>query len=245
MKRTRRRSQRRTRRQSSCPDLHPADPGATVMIGHPNPTEDMDKRYRPWYERHPERFEEERAQMLARGFTLNEHALATRKAVEFSGQSTVDSSRQLVARYPDAFPSFPPRVFSDTPGKVMVRHHQPDSKEVCLFGPGQPRWSAALPGTAAIDEAEGIIRQFGNGAGTAEHDDVPEPSTAVYHYDPKMSVLVPAGIATRVQPDSTRVVGEFHLRLSNQGGLERGVVFKIRSADMVTKAEELYYSWFL
>jgi hypothetical protein len=204
----------------------------------------MGKWYRPWYEKHPERFEEERAQMLARGFLLNEEALAARRVVEFSGQSTVDSSRPLIVRYPDAFPSFPPRVFSDAPANILARHHQPDSKEICVFGPAQPRWSAELPGAAAIDEAEVVIRQFSDGMRPAEKNDVPEPSTAVYHYDPKISVLVPAGIAVQVQPGSQKLIGEFHLRLSSQGGIERGIVSKIRCSGTVIKAETVYNSWF-
>ena len=202
----------------------------------------MDKQYRPWYERHPERFEEEQTQMRARGFVLNEEAFHKRKVIEFSGQSKVDSSRPLIVRYSDAFPSFPPRVFSDTPGRILERAHQPDSKEICLFGPGQPRWSAELSGTAAIDEAEAIIRQFGNGSKSVDVD-VPEPSTAVYHYDAKISVLVPAGIATQVRPDSQGIVGDFHLCLS-RSEIEQGVILDIRWSGNQIKAEQLYHSWF-
>ncbi|HEY6333368.1 MAG TPA: ThiF family adenylyltransferase, partial [Blastocatellia bacterium] len=204
----------------------------------------MGNRYLAWYERHRERFEEERSQMLARDFKLNEEILATQRVVEFSGQSAVDSIRPLVVRYPEAFPSFPPRVFSDTPGNILVRAHQPNSKEVCLFGPGQTRWSAGRPGTEAIDEADAIIRQFGNATNPIQGDDVPEPSTAVYHYDPGISVLVPAGIATRVNPDSQGPVRDFNLSLSAEGRRERGVILNIRWSGAAIKAEQLYQSWF-
>lgn len=199
----------------------------------------------PWYERYPERFEEELRQMQARGYVLNEEALAARKTVEFSGQSIADPERPLVVRYPDAFPSFPPRVFSEMPSRILVRAHQPESKEICLFGPGQPRWSAKGRGTDAIDEAEAIIRQFGNEADSEVfRDDVPEPSTAVYRYDRMAAIIVPATIAARVTLSSQGIAGEFNLRLDREAGLERGVMVNLKLSGQTIKAGALYNSWF-
>lgn len=213
------------------------------MTGPPNQTEGMGRLRRPWYERHPERFSEECAEMSAKGFLLDEDAFRASRRVEFSGLSTADPGRRLIARYPDAFPSFPPRVFSN--GTVLVRHQRPDSKEICIFGPGQPRWSAELCGVAAIDEAEDVIKRFGKETKMVPVDDVPEPMTAVYRYAPAR-VLVPPAISTKVALNREGVVGEFHLLFHNLSGQEfsgRGVMLDIRISDKTIKAEEVYRSW--
>jgi hypothetical protein len=179
--------------------------------------------YRPWYERFPERFAEEKADMVKRGFVLDEEAFA-RQSVVFRGRSRIDPARSLVVEYSDAFPSIPPRVLSETGGKLLTAHQSADSGAICTFGQRLVRWSASLSGTAAIDEAEDVISGFQPGSAPPVEAQQPEPPSATYHYSPDLFFLVPPPLGTLPPnvPESP-VIGTFRLLLSHrrQMGLAR------------------------
>lgn len=211
----------------------------------------MTKAYEPWYMQYPNRFEQEKADMAMRGFVLDDEALHSRQRVEFSGPSSADPVRTLLVKYPDEFPSFPPRVYDHTPGRLLTRHHQPSTREICLFGPGQPRWSAALPGTAALDEAESGIQLFHSGAPKVEMDHIPEPASALFPFSGNAAVLVPPELASpaSVVPEKP-MVGTFRLRFHTgqevkghfSGG--RGIVLATRLNGQVARAGVPYTGWF-
>lgn len=206
--------------------------------------------YRPWYERFPERFAEEKAEMAERGFVLDEEALA-RQAVVFSGRSRVDPERELMIEYPDAFPSLPPHVVSDKGEKLLTAHQTPGVGGICTFGPRQARWSASLSGTAAVDEAEEVIRDFRPGAAPPAEAQLPEPPSATYHYAPDLYFLVPPPLNNLPREASERpITGTFRLifkppessgpRATVAG---RGIVIKAETGEGVLQPEKQYRKW--
>lgn len=208
----------------------------------------MDRpRYLPWYERYPERFAEERTNMEERGFKLNKDFLDKNKRVMFTGNSTEQPDITLLVKYPDSFPSRPPQIFTSPTTKVFQRHHRPGTNEICLFGPNpqQPRWSAELLGTTAIDEAEAIIRSYsGESVNTPEHDIVPEPVTSSYPYVPNTCIFIPPDISTPFIPpekEAQTIEGTFHIkyRLFEDGKVPgQGLVTRISFLDEAIQAEE-------
>ncbi len=209
---------------------------------------DAQRPYRPWYERYPKRFEEECAGMEARGFTLNSEALRRDKRVVFDGVSHADDRHHLQVVYPGTFPSGAPRVL-DNGGVVLRRHHRPDSKELCLFGPLQGRWTAIQNGTAAIDEAEDVIGVF-SGDSPVRDDDVPEPVTNYYTYVPDAAIIVPPSLATPDLADDMSVtIGRFSIRFTSQAlsGVTspfpgRGVVVQTTLLGVKAEAASYYKS---
>lgn len=185
-------------------------------------------KYQPWYKRFPERFRREKEAMAARGFLLIEEALR-QDEVAFRGKSTVDPSRTLLVIYPGGFPSGHPLVYNPLPAPLLRRHHRPETREICLFGVGQGRWTAKLLGTSAIDEAEEVIREFGPGAAPSPDDTIPEPVSVSYTYEPETAVLVAPGVASLAAPTTSGRQGTFHIRFNPQaagkdGG--RGVIVR-------------------
>jgi molybdopterin/thiamine biosynthesis adenylyltransferase len=207
--------------------------------------------YRPWFDRFPARFSQERAEMAARGFVLNDEALRTERRVEFSGPSQADPARMLVVLYPNGFPAWPPLVFDHTPGKLLTRHHHPATHQLCLFGPGQPRWTASYSGTIAIDEAEHIIASFQAGAPPFPNDDVPEPITASFRYLADAALLVPPSITEACSfVDEGVLEGKFKFQfryLKHRVAAEfpplRGVVLEASLPGRAVKAEEPFTSY--
>ncbi len=177
--------------------------------------------------------------------------LATSGIIAFTGLSRVDPQRRLVVRYPDAFPSMPPLVFDDGSCSLLQRHHQPTTREFCLFGPQRQRWSAQLSGTAAIDEAEAVIALFQQQALPAADDLVPEPATALYDYTPDAAFLVPPpitmlaiGSEQMATPKTVRLRFrriESPVRESEVPG--RGIVLETNVTGSTVKADEPFRHW--
>src|SRR5579864_2939332 len=159
----------------------------------------MAAQYKPWYKRYPKMFEVECDQMRNRQFALDNGALA-QLCVRFIGRSSIDPTLVLTVTYPDSFPSSPPRVSTSPNWGLLKRHQNPNTREICTFGQNQRRWSATLYGTAAIDEAETVIRDMSGqpSASEAEQgeliDDVPEPISVSYLYQSQTFILVPPKI---------------------------------------------------
>lgn len=191
--------------------------------------------------------------MEAQGFVLNDEALRNERRVEFRGRSQADAARPLAVKYTDAFPSMPPRVFLESNEESLKRHYNPNTQEVCLFGPGQPRWSASLSGTAALEEANRVIRLFSPGRSPDADDAVPEPATAAFQCVPDAAILVPPGpSALAIASGDKVVVGKFWFRFMGRpyGSLQsefpgRGVVLEVRFADQVARSEDFYQKTFI
>lgn len=205
----------------------------------------MEKLYRPWYERYPERFNEEIKDMEAKGFVLNREVLDSQHMVEFTGTLPNYQEVILTVKYPDSFPSCPPRVYTDASGQILSRHHHPVSGEICSFGPNQARWMAGLSGATVLDEAEQVIQLNSTFAG---EDEVPEPRTTLYNYARDAAILVSPGIAGFVRSLSGKeTVGTVRLRFSRQNNapqpLKRGIILECTINGVTTKAEPPFNEW--
>jgi molybdopterin/thiamine biosynthesis adenylyltransferase len=208
-------------------------------------------RYRPWYERFPDRLNIERLKMSERGFTLDEQALSSERRVRFFGKSE-NLVFNLTIEYPDAFPSKPPRVFSQPTDPLLARHHRADNREICTFGPQQIQWRANLSGGKAIDQAEAVISDA-HSLNDSEKPlkeiqvDVPEPASAKYIYPSATYVLVPPTIAQFAGSLPEGASAKVNVRFSNwpghpvsQFGSGRGVVSEARTATKSIQATAFY-----
>lgn len=173
--------------------------------------------------------------MKARGFVLDEGALKGSKQVVFVGKSRTDPGMELRVNFPDSFPSKPPHVLT-TAAVLLKRHQRPDTREICTFGPTRGRWRANLSGTAAIDEAEGVIAAVsGSHAANQDYlDDVPEPASALYHYSTHTFMIVTPAIAAFATQMSEGSSAPFRVRFETwpgqttaRNGPGRGIVTEI------------------
>jgi molybdopterin/thiamine biosynthesis adenylyltransferase len=214
--------------------------------------------YLPWYKRLPKTFSEECEEMQKRHFTLDQQALA-QCVVRFVGFSSFEPSLELTVEYPDSFPSHPPRISTPPGWPLLQRHHRPVTRELCLFGRNQRRWSAELFGTSAIDEADKVIRDMksiDSQTSTISHeasdsdalvDDVPEPMTTSYIYRSNTFILVPPTLTEFGNNLPVGTVASFRLRLKawpgqteSRNASGRGVLTEIRAGKAIVTGEALY-----
>lgn len=205
--------------------------------------------YRPWFERYPRILADEHEEMARRGFSLDEAARDSIQQIHFIGRSAEDPTLELTVKYPDSFPSKPPRVFTSMGSRLLKRHHHPVTREICTFGQGQSRWSAIRFGTDAIDEAEGVIRDMsGISASTSDLiDDAPEPASATYQYVSPTYVLVPPAVARFGSELAVGSTGSFRLRFKNwpghseaRFGAGRSVITDIQLGKTSTRGEAYF-----
>ena len=199
--------------------------------------------YRPWYERFPHRLAAERTAMHDRGFTLNEDAFNAEGIVEFKG--TLANSWDATVLYPGSFPSKPPHLCTSTNAPFLPRHHRPDTREICTFGPNQARWNASMDGTSVIDEAETVISDV---LATNPSDTVPEPASALYTYDPNYAVLIPVALPTMKPVPGEVRKGVFRLRKQTLAGTPqpppwRGIILETTIDGKTTKTGPPYNAW--
>ncbi|HEY2236968.1 MAG TPA: ThiF family adenylyltransferase [Candidatus Angelobacter sp.] len=207
--------------------------------------------YKAWYQRYPDMFEEECEEMRKRSFSLDQSAFAE-KCVTFAGPSSIEPDLIFRVEYPDSFPSKPPRVSTPENWHILPRHHSPHSREICTFGLNQHRWSAHFNGTAAIDEAEHVIRDMlrvntEQGDRGDLIDDVPEPITVSYNYQSVTSILVPPAIAKIAKTMAVGDTANFHILFKTWprmtvGRMQpgRGVVSEFRFGKTIVKSEEFF-----
>lgn len=152
--------------------------------------------FKPWFEKYPHWFDDERSKLEAIGFVLEEAILKEHRMVVFRGPCQADSRRKLCIEYPNAFPSAAPKIsdFSDTPR--LPRHQRFDSAQICLFGFSEHRWSAMLSGADAVAEAEKVIRDVGQLPDPG--DTAPEPITRTIPFIERASVLIPFPISVAI-----------------------------------------------
>ena len=195
-----------------------------------------------WYEAERERYEKESARLAARGFVLNEDILAQDGIVQFEGTSRVEPDRRLIVKFPNTFPSFPPQVF-DTGDKLpLTRHHVPSSRQFCLFGPGNARWSAKSNVEAALDEVEDHIINYARGTPVPAADTVPEPVSALI-WCSSTSIFVPPPISTLEGLNASATEGTCSLVFSEaEDGGSRGVVVKATLGSRTLEAPSQYHT---
>jgi molybdopterin/thiamine biosynthesis adenylyltransferase len=145
---------------------------------------------RPWFEDDPQLFEEQSNILKAAGFELDKDALEKTGGVQFRGHSKVDSQRELVVAFPNAFPSRGPKIFDTAASKLLSRHHRIDTRQLCLFGFDENRWNATRSVADALAEAEELISKFKDGNATVENE-APEPLTRAIRYIQGAAMLIP------------------------------------------------------
>lgn len=157
-------------------------------------------------------FEQEKEILLEHGFALDYERLAKDRLVVFSGAVSAYSDRRLTLIFSDDFPSFPPRVFDTADSRLLRRHHHPGTRQLCLFGPGNARWSAQLTCRDVLAEAHQLLARFGSESEEPDIDDVPEPASAVLTYRPGVAILVPPPISSLQPNQAVEVQGNFIAR---------------------------------
>jgi hypothetical protein len=196
--------------------------------------------------------------MRKRHFALDQEALS-QFVVRFVGFSSFEPSLKLTVEYPDSFPSKPPRISTPPDWRILPRHHRPQTRELCLFGRNQRRWSAELFGTSAIDEADRVIRDMSPNTSEiqlATHiavdannvvDDVPEPATTSYIYQSHTYILVPPALVDSGNKLQVDTEASFRLRFKvwqgqteSRNGQGRGVLTEVRVGDNTVRGESLY-----
>ena len=198
------------------------------------------KPWDPWYERFPDRFAEERKQLEAVGFSLDQEALEEKKLVSFQGRLAKFADRNLILTFPRGYPSFPPKVTDDRNCPLLPRHQKADTRSYCIFGPEGKGWYARLSAVDALNATESLIQD------TLEHsrknaiadDPLPEPHSAQPILFERKTILVPPGISNHLPEETSRVhTGSFRLvfdsantSVQNHRDLfkDRGVVIQIK-----------------
>lgn len=182
-----------------------------------------------WFDRYPERLGEEVTAMAARGFSLDEEQRNAKGRIAFTGVLEVLPEARVTVEYPEAFPSFPPRVCVVPIPEWVTRHVNPINGQLCLFGFDESEWRAELDGSAALDEAARLVTDV---QVAAADDVVPEPATARYDYSLESGVLVPPHFTDLrdVQPGSHGTISWFGASTLRRRGYQstRGVVTEIR-----------------
>jgi molybdopterin/thiamine biosynthesis adenylyltransferase len=200
----------------------------------------------PWFERYPELLEQEKEILLRHGFQLDRERFARDRKVVFVGTLPEDPDRELTVSFPDAFPSFPPRVFDSGASPLLRRHHHPGTRQLCLFGPGDARWYAQLTSESVLAEAAQLLKTFGFGGGLVENDDVPEPALAVLSYRRGVAILVPPPISS-LEPN-VKFRGQFVLRcdrITNHSEAQaQGIVFSVAVNGRSLTADPYYRELF-
>lgn len=203
--------------------------------------------YRPWFEKYPARFESESNILKEYGFTLNEAVFQNHRVVQFEGSLPVDPSRLLIVKFPGAFPSLPPLVFDTSESTLLSRHHEPNTRQLCLFGPGNARWSSGLSSLHVLSEATTVIRKFGIEQKPLEDDVLPEPISAVLDYQTGESIFVPPPVS-QIEPQSSRqILGQVSLRWTPKTKTTvypRGVIVSAVIDAKSIKVPSHYENWF-
>ena len=195
-----------------------------------------------WFDTNQERYESESALLIRHGFARNESVLAEEQILQFEGCSRVEPDRRLIVRFPDTFPSFPPQV-SDTGEKPLLpRHHAPSTRQFCLFGPGNARWSAKANVVAALDEVEDLVTRYAGRAEIPVSDTVPEPASASVGYG-NTSIFVPPPISTLEWLDARASTGTCSLLIGEpEEGERRGIIVKATLGSQTVEAPRKFHA---
>jgi molybdopterin/thiamine biosynthesis adenylyltransferase len=209
----------------------------------------MSSAYRTWFERTPDRFANEASILKTAGFQLQQKILEDERRVVFVGRSKADPSRELQVTFPNSFPSAAPKIADTRPSKLLARHHRIDTRELCLFGFNQNRWSATMSVADALQEAEALISKFKD-RGEVSPSEPPEPITRAIGYAQGAAILIPPPISTFTKFAELKFnTGTFRLRfVKDKNGNEdfqgRGIVTEAYFGDQHLKASVPFTDWF-
>jgi molybdopterin/thiamine biosynthesis adenylyltransferase len=183
-----------------------------------------------WFETEPGIFQEEKTRLEELGFVLDKEKLAAERRVEFVGRSKVDPERELRVQFHSGYPSFAPEVIDDGSRPLLTRHHHPQNRAFCLFGPNRVRWDCAtMTAVDAVNETEELIRRFGAGSTPALEAEVPEPVSDLLPTRPWGGFLISPFIADGLESLAESGCGscKFYVTAENRPEV-RGVVIQVR-----------------
>jgi len=199
----------------------------------------MAKTITPWFQNEPSVFEEEKSGLEALGFTLDAVALERDRAVIFTGKSKEDTARELKVIFPSGYPSFPPEIIDDGKQPLLSRHQSPDHA-FCLFGPDRIRWISSMNATAAVAEAETLIRDYPPNSTTALEHEVPEPVSDLLPNVGVGGFLVPPEIVEFIANSaSVTAYGECQLMVTADN-IKRGVILSGKLSGKSTGSDAGY-----
>lgn len=192
----------------------------------------------PWFQVHAVRFAEEKAELEAMGFALDEDKLKESSTVSFSGFLEDYPDRFLTIAFPWFYPSLAPSVVDDGKCELLCRHQKAANRAYCLFGPETKEWDANKSGAIALAETKRLLDfVLKESPGKSLDDDpFPEPFAAqpVFNAAHGM-VLVPPNVADILPLDpDVPCAGLFRIKhISSENGPKhrkvapRGVVVEV------------------
>lgn len=196
-----------------------------------------------WFERNPELFQYHLREMENLGFTLDEAALKEERLVRFRGVSRYDRDRVIEIVYPDGFPSLPPTIRSPVGSGTapLVRHQDPRTGTLCVFGFGGNRWRADLEPLEIVLAADRLIRNYAPDAIVSDEEWVPEPRVRHFDYVPGWSVLVPPPFSELSMDELRQYIGAT-IRVRIENGYARAIVTHLKMASVEHKANSDFLS---
>ncbi len=183
-----------------------------------------------WFEIEPSVFQDEKARLEGLGFVLDGEKLTRDRVVEFNGRSVADPKRTLKVAFPEGYPSFPPEVYDQTDQPLLRRHHHPQNRAFCLFGPARSRWDCGtMTAVDAVNEAEHLIRTFGPDSVPDLENEVPEPVSDLLPIIQFGGFLVPPEIADGLDTVAAEMFGTCQLILGmTKDAPVRGIIKSVK-----------------
>lgn len=197
--------------------------------------EEQKTYFAPWYERFPERFNEEDERLHAAGFRRDQESLLKHQALVYRGSLEEFPERSLIVSFPVSYPSTPPIIQDDKKCEPLRRHQNLFHRTYCLFGPKAGAWDAHSNVSHALAQVADLCRKYGPVSTPeipSEGPEFPEPNSLDYSEEPDGYLLVPPRI-TEVMPESSKIVqGRFSvstIRPNPQENIkQRSVITELR-----------------
>lgn len=196
-----------------------------------------------WFEAEPSIFQQERSLLEGLGFVLDQASLDREKVVRFIGRSRQDPDRALTVEFPSGYPSVAPEVYDDGARPLLVRHHHPQNRAFCLFGPNRQNWISTLTSEDAVKQVEELIRDFSPGSSPAMEQQVPEPVSDLLPTDSFGGILIPPELATGLeQSQAVATCGTCQVAVASnpKNNTTRGVLLNAALGDGHWTAAPLY-----
>ncbi len=190
------------------------------------PEPEQGSAFIPWFQAHALRFAEEKAELEAMGFALDEEKLEASSTVTFSGFLEDYPDRLLSIKFPWFYPSLAPSVVDDGKCVLLPRHQKASNRAYCLFGPETKEWDANKSGAIAVAETKRLLDFVlkENLGKSLEDDPLPEPFSAQPIFNGAHGmVLVPPGVADCLPLDlDSPCGGQFRIKHISPANVPKG-----------------------
>lgn len=204
----------------------------------------------PWFERYPDRFETDRKELEAIGFSLDKERLEKDKTVEYRGRLPEFPERELILSFPSGYPSQPPKCRDDDSQPLLKRHHRALNRDFCIFGREASRWNVGESPVRAIEEVEDVLKRYSDSSNLpdAEEDPVPEPVSNNLPYKDDFFVLIPPPVSQLISegledPDDGYIkIKKGKNRITKDLSIDRAIVAEIslKKYDDILECDNLF-----